>query len=148
MEQMLARLIGGRIELRISLCPDAVVVATDRLQMQQMVLSLVDNARDAMPQGGVLGLSTEVTSVLPGPNTALLRVSDTGCGMDDATQANIFEPFFTTKEETKGTGLGLSLVYGMATQHGGDVDVSSLPGAGSVFTVSLPLLPRQRPPAA
>ena len=146
MGPMLARLVGEHIELRVSLCPGAMVVASDRLQVQQVVLNLVDNARDAMPHGGTLGITTVTASALLGPSTALLRVSDTGVGMDEATKAHIFEPFFSTKEETKGTGLGLSTVYGVVTQHGGDVDVSSAPGSGSVFTISLPLWVASNPP--
>jgi PAS domain S-box-containing protein len=141
MESMLARLSGEGIELRVSLGAGPLVVAPDRLQLQQVVLNLVDNARDAMPHGGTLSITTETASALFGPSTALLRVSDTGVGIDAATRANMFEPFFTTKDETKGTGLGLSTVYGVVTQHGGGVDVASRPGTGTVLTVSLPLVP-------
>jgi CheY-like chemotaxis protein len=144
---MLARLGGEGIELRVSLCAGELMVAPDRLQLQQVVLNLVDNARDAMPEGGTLSITTETASALFGPSTALLRVADTGVGIDDATKGKMFEPFFTTKDETKGTGLGLSTVYGVITRHGGDVAVSSRPGrgTGTVFTVSLPLVPTNRP---
>jgi PAS domain S-box-containing protein len=147
METMLARLSGEGVRLRVSRCAGPLLVAPDRLQLQQVVLNLVDNARDAMPQGGTLSITTETASALFGPSTALLRVSDTGVGIDDATKAKMFEPFFTTKDEMKGTGLGLSTVYGVISQHGGDVAVSSRlgSGTGTVFTVSLPLVPGNSP---
>jgi PAS domain S-box-containing protein len=142
MEPMLARIVGEHIELRLELCTGATVVAPDRSQMQHVILSLVENARDAMPAGGVINLTTDSGA------GARLIVSDTGTGMDDIIRARIFEPFFSTKAETKETGLGLSTVFGIVTQHGGDIDVSSRPGAGSVFTVSLPLAvsDREAPP--
>jgi PAS domain S-box-containing protein len=142
MEPVLARIVGEHIELRLELCAGATVVAPDRSQIQNVILSLVENARDAMPDGGVIGITTASGA------GARLIVSDTGTGMDDVIRARIFEPFFSTKAETKETGLGLSTVFGIVTQHGGDIDVSSRPGAGSVFTVSLPLAvsPQELPP--
>jgi two-component system, cell cycle sensor histidine kinase and response regulator CckA len=142
MEPMLARILGEDIELRLDLCAGAPIVAPDRSQMQHVILSLVENARDAMPDGGVLGIATTNAA------GARLIVSDTGTGMGDLIRARIFEPFFSTKAETKETGLGLSTVFGIVTQHGGDIDVSSRPGAGSVFTVSLPpaISQRELPP--
>jgi PAS domain S-box-containing protein len=133
MEPMLARIVGKGIELRIDLCAGAAVVTPDRSQVQHVIMSLVENARDAMPDGGVIGITT-----VSGAGARLI-VSDTGTGMDDVIRARIFEPFFSTKAETKETGLGLSTAFGIVTQHGGDIGVSSRRGAGSVFTVSLPL---------
>jgi two-component system, cell cycle sensor histidine kinase and response regulator CckA len=103
-----------------------------------VVSNLVLNARDAMPDGGVLELATEWVPAVAGPGLVRLHVSDTGTGVDEATRALIFEPFFSTKTDVNGTGLGLSTVFGVVTQHGGEVDLSSRPGAGSVFTVTLP----------
>ena len=138
MEPMLARLVGEHLDLRISLCDEPAVVTFDWSQLQQVVLNLVVNASEAMPSGGALGITTETIVTRSGPNGIRLHVSDTGVGIEDSARAHIFEPFFSTKDETKGTGLGLSTAYGLVAQHGGTVSVSTQPGAGSVFTVSLP----------
>lgn len=149
MEKMLARLLGVDIELAVRRERGLSPVFADRGQIEQVIMNLVLNARDAMPRGGRIQI--EVSSVdldldhaevyvdvTPGPYVRL-AVSDTGEGMDAATRARVFEPFFTTKEQGKGTGLGLSTVWGIVTQTGGHITVSSEPGAGARFEVYLPL---------
>jgi two-component system cell cycle sensor histidine kinase/response regulator CckA len=146
--RMLARLINDDVRLRVELDPGAGAVKADPGQLQQVLLNLAVNARDAMPTGGELRIATRAVR-LPGPDDPLpagadpgpyvaLEVSDTGCGMDEETRARIFEPFFTTKEPGRGTGLGLSTAYGIVRQSGGHVSVRSAPGRGSTFTVHLP----------
>jgi PAS domain S-box-containing protein len=134
LEKMLARLIGGNVTLRLDLdglpCP----VKADRSQVELAVVNLAVNARDAMPTGGTLGLSTRAE---PGGG-ARLRVSDTGCGMTEAVKSHLFEPFFTTKAPGSGTGLGLSAVYGIVKQSGGTITVESAPGAGTVVEILFP----------
>ena len=134
-EQMLRRLIGEDIVLTASLDPFLGRVMADPTQIQQVLMNLVVNARDAMPEGGKLdietsnAMSTDKHSVIhadakPG-SYVVMTITDTGIGMDDNTRQHIFEPFFTTKEPDKGTGLGLSTVYGIMRQNGGWIDVSS-----------------------
>jgi len=137
MVSLLRRTTGGDIEIDISLAPGLGVVHADRVQMEQVILNLVINARDAMPAGG--GRITIATSQLAGPGAPLveLSVADTGVGMDADTRARIFEPFFTTKGQD-GTGLGLATVYGIVKQSGGDIVCESQPGAGTRFRVRLP----------
>jgi PAS domain S-box-containing protein len=140
-EKMLRRLIGEDVELVVSLSPTPAVVMGDPGQLEQVLLNLVVNARDAMPSGGRLAI--EVATACPAGGrghgeSVLLTVADTGCGMDEETKARIFEPFFTTKEEGKGTGLGLSTVYGIVHQFDGTVEVESSPGRGASFRVELP----------
>ena len=149
MEKMLKRLIGEDIELKTDLGTSLALIKADQSQIEQILLNLCVNARDAMPQGGKIILATSnfymdavFTRRYPYPvqlgDYVLLIVSDTGIGMDSATRARIFEPFFTTKEKGKGTGLGLSMVYGIVKQSGGYIDVISEPGAGASFRIYLP----------
>jgi len=146
MEQMLRRLIGEDIELVTTLAPGLGRVKADPGQMEQVLMNLAVNSRDAMPRGGQLTIETadvaDPSGRLPagarsGPHV-MLAITDTGCGMDATTMSRVFEPFFTTKEVDKGTGLGLSTVYGIVKQSGGEVTVGSEPGAGTQFRIYLP----------
>jgi len=145
---MLKRLIGQDIKLVTVLDPALGKVKADQGQLEQVIINLVVNARDAMPHGGRLAIETKNAvldefsadhfhDVQPGHYT-VLTVSDSGVGMDAETQSHIFEPFFTTKDLGKGTGLGLATVYGIVKQSGGDVSVRSLPGEGATFRIYLP----------
>lgn len=147
MNQMLARLIGGSIDLSFIAQPGLWPVKVDPGQIAQVLMNLVVNARDAMPEGGRLTIETRnlgqervgTNGTAVGPaDFVLLRVRDSGHGMDESTKARIFEPFFTTKEAGKGTGLGLAVVYGIVKQSGGQVQVESSPQAGTVFNIYLP----------
>jgi two-component system cell cycle sensor histidine kinase/response regulator CckA len=134
---MLQRLIGPEIKLETDLDPELGKVFVDPAQVEQALVNLTLNARDAMPTGGELRIST--TNVdLDGEPHVSLRVSDTGVGIDPSTQARIFEPFFTTKQGGGGRGLGLSTVYGIMVQSGGRVTVDSVPGRGATFTLQFP----------
>jgi PAS domain S-box-containing protein len=148
-EKLLRRLIGEDIELQTELCPENLLVMADSSQIEQVLMNLATNARHAMPGGGSLAIRTvpvlldddyvhEHGLTKPG-RYLLLMVSDTGTGMNEATQERIFEPFFTTKEPNQGTGLGLSIVYGIVKQHDGHIDCYSEPGVGTVFKIYLPL---------
>jgi PAS domain S-box-containing protein len=133
-EPLLRRLIGEDVEIRTHLAAGPTAVHADPGQLEQVVINLAVNARDAMPGGGRLTIATESN----GTENVALTVSDTGEGMDSTTRRHIFEPFFTTKEHGKGTGLGLATVYGIVEQSGGTIDVTSDPGEGSTFRVVLP----------
>jgi PAS domain S-box-containing protein len=148
LEPMLRRVIRANIELVARVVPGTCAVKADGTQLEQIVLNLAVNARDAMPEGGCLTIDTaevelrdefaDRSSALPAGDYVMLRVTDTGIGMDAAVQARLFEPFFTTKEPGKGTGLGLATVYGVVSQSGGAIRVSSAPGKGSTFKIYLP----------
>jgi signal transduction histidine kinase/ActR/RegA family two-component response regulator len=150
MARMLRRLISADVALQLDLGEHIGFVRADRGQMSQVLLNLALNARDAMREGGSLRVTTEAVDVgsetpieeheaSPG-SWMLLTVSDTGVGMDDATLAQAFDPFFTTKNVGEGTGLGLSTVYGIVTQSGGSISVSTAPGEGTRFRIYLPRL--------
>jgi CheY-like chemotaxis protein len=145
---MFRRLLGAHIELVLALADDLGQVRVDPAQLEQVIMNLAINARDAMPAGGKLTLSTANVDVdpvraarypmgTPGP-FVLVAVNDTGVGMDAATREHIFEPFFTTKDKDRGTGFGLSTVHGIVKQFGGDVSFRSAPGSGTTFEVYLP----------
>jgi two-component system cell cycle sensor histidine kinase/response regulator CckA len=141
--KMLKRLIGDDVELGLDLEEQPWKVLADRGQVEQIVMNLVVNARDAMPEGGRVSIRTrcvvrEDTAGDERPKQVMLEVTDAGVGMDAEVAACIFEPFFTTKEPGRGTGLGLATVYGIVQQAGGEISVDSQPGQGSTFTVYLP----------
>jgi PAS domain S-box-containing protein len=151
-EKMLRRLLVESIELHHALEPALWPVKVDVAQLEQVIVNLVVNARDAMPDGGLLVLETSNVEigaathghggdVVPG-SYARLTVTDTGTGMDEPTRSQIFEPFFTTKEQDRGTGLGLAMAYGVIRQSGGHIVVESTPGAGSTFAIYLPRVER------
>jgi two-component system, cell cycle sensor histidine kinase and response regulator CckA len=148
LESLLRRLIGEDIQLVCTLDPANGRLRADQAQLEQVLVNLIVNARDAMPKGGTLTIETaqveltrspvyHLSPLLPG-SYVRLAVSDTGCGMDRKTQSHIFEPFFTTKGEGKGSGLGLSTVYGIVTQCGGAIDVTSRVGYGTRFDLYFP----------
>jgi two-component system, cell cycle sensor histidine kinase and response regulator CckA len=149
MQEMLKRLIGENIELVTKLSPDLGLVRADPGQLDQVIVNLVVNARDAMAQGGRLVIETSNVKVetshrrdhdTPPGDYVRLAVTDTGCGISAQTQARMFEPFFTSKEAGKGTGLGLATVYGIVKQSDGHISVRTELGKGSTFTITLPRL--------
>jgi CheY-like chemotaxis protein len=147
-DKLLRPIIGEDIELVILPSPNPELVEADIHQIQQVLVNLATNARDAMPEGGKLVIGTSSVQLgLPqspaplGPaqgQLVLLTVTDTGIGMDDEVKAHLFEPFFTTKEVGKGTGLGLSICYGLVSQNNGYIDVESAPNRGTTFKIYLP----------
>ncbi|HMC59807.1 MAG TPA: ATP-binding protein, partial [Candidatus Solibacter sp.] len=150
-QDMLQRVIGEDIRLVISLDPDTWTIRADRGQMHQVLMNLVLNSREAMPQGGVLTIRTRNVHVgsdfQEGPEAAggrahvLLQIHDTGVGMDERTRKHVFEPFFTTKGTRTGTGLGLATVFGIVTHTGGHITVESEPGRGATFNLYFPPIP-------
>ena len=154
MSEMLRGLLGEEMQFVVKLAPSTGCISADPGQVEQVIMNLVVNARDAMPKGGVLTLETANTnmgtpgtsssSTVPAGNYVMLSVSDTGIGMDSETQSRIFEPFFTTKSKEEGTGLGLSVVYNIVRGSGGYLRVQSEPGRGSIFQI---LFPRVDAPA-
>ena len=147
MEEVLLRVMGADIELTFEYAPDLYDVELDPDQVQQVILNLVNNARDAMPTGGVLSVKTSEITVSPGSvgsagvpegDYSVLSVTDTGIGMDDDTRRRLFEPFFTTKDRGHGTGLGLSMVHGVVMASNGHIFVESREGKGSKFTIYFP----------
>jgi signal transduction histidine kinase len=149
MATMLRRLLGEHIDLQFVELPEPCALAADRSQLEQVILNLCVNARDAMPTGGRIRIElkrvnigpedlVEVADLAPGPHL-VITVSDTGPGMSAEVRQRIFEPFFTTKGTGKGTGLGLAVVYGVVRQHGGTINVYSEEGKGSVFRIMLPM---------
>ena len=150
---MLRRLLSENVSLRCELPAELPMILADETSLGQVLMNLVLNARDAMPKGGEIFISTSAET---GSDTRVgdficLRVSDTGAGMDEATRARIFEPFFTTKEQSQGTGMGLATVHGIVHQHEGWIKVTSTPGEGSSFLVFLPVCPQENvatPPPA
>jgi len=147
--RLLADFIGQEITVVSELAEKDIFIMADRHQLEQVVINLATNARDAMPGGGKLNLKTEHVTIderhmrkhghgSPGMY-ALLTASDRGTGMDRETRAKVFEPFFTTKEIGKGTGLGLSIIYGIVKQHKGFMDVRSEEGKGTDFEIYIPL---------
>ncbi|HET9929142.1 MAG TPA: PAS domain S-box protein, partial [Polyangiaceae bacterium] len=149
LDKLLKRLLGDDVALAMNLAPFPCAVKADPGQLEQVIMNLAVNARDAMPHGGTITIETGVShfeqpytadneDALPPGAYVHVTVADTGIGMDEATKARLFEPFFTTKEVGKGTGLGLSTVYGIVRQSGGAIDVKSEVGAGARFRVMLP----------
>jgi PAS domain S-box-containing protein len=158
MDTMLRRLIGPEVEFVIVCSPQPLMIFADSGQVEQVVLNLVVNARDAMPKGGRVTVRVDEVELdetaaaafvgrKPGMY-ARLSVADTGTGIDEATRAKLFEPFFTTKEQGKGTGLGLSIVYGIVNQAGGHIDVVSEPGRGATFLIYFPIAATPQPAPA
>ena len=150
-EAMLRSLAGDRVALVMDLDPGLGAVTAESTGIEQIMVNLVVNARDAMPAGGLITIRTRNVQLSAAPSTspgpfrpgpyAALEVSDTGVGMDEKTRARVFEPFFTTKPAGRGTGLGLAIVYSVVNQFGGYIQADSRPGEGSTFTVFLPSSP-------
>jgi two-component system, cell cycle sensor histidine kinase and response regulator CckA len=154
-QRLLGRVLGAHVATQLELADGPLPVEADTSELEQILLNLAVNARDAMPGGGRLAFSTRAQSVraggpslhppVPPGEYAVLTVSDTGAGMDGRTRARIFEPFFTTKELGHGTGLGLATVYAIVTRAGGGIDVESEVGRGTTFAIAWPLSPSAAP---
>ncbi|MBI5664708.1 MAG: PAS domain S-box protein [Nitrospirae bacterium] len=150
MMKIFGRVIGEDIGLKVDTADHDLMVRADKNQIEQALMNLATNARDAMPHGGTLTITTEEIEIDEGfvqtnllgevGRYAVISITDTGTGMDEKTKENIFEPFFTTKEVGRGTGLGLSMVYGTIRQHNGFINVYSTPGQGTTFRIYLPLV--------
>ena len=148
LSRMLQRVIGEQISLDLALDPALPIIRGDRTQLEQVITNLVVNARDAMPNGGSVRITTDTLRVAAGESSgtgdvppgryARMTVTDTGVGMDAETVSHLFEPFFTTKEMGHGTGLGLATVYGIVRQSGGYLSVNSVPGQGTQFDICFP----------
>ena len=148
-KRLLSRIIREDIELKINIPEKDLTILADEVQIEQVIINLATNARDAMPNGGVLTIEVSDMEIDDkfidtygfgkAGRYALITVTDTGIGMDEDTQKKIFEPFFTTKEVGKGTGLGLAMVYGLIKQHEGYIDLYSKPGNGATFKIYLPI---------
>ena len=155
MERLLGRLLGENIQLTTSLAPSPGMIKADPHQIEQVIMNLAVNARDAMPSGGKLRITTSPLELkeekahgeilLKAGSYVLLSVSDTGQGMDAVTLSRAFEPFFTTKEQGKGTGLGLATVYGIVKQSEGDIWIESDPGKGTTFHICFPTILEKQP---
>ncbi len=141
-QSMLDRILGDDIQIRTELAPDLGTIEADRGQMQQVLMNLAANAREAMPAGGVLTIETRNLGDSSG---VMLEICDTGHGMDESTRRHVFEPFFTTKKGSKNTGLGLSIVFGIVRDCGGSVEIRSQPGAGATVRICLPRIPDLAP---
>ena len=152
--RILERLIGEDIDISLRLASEPLVIDADPRQLEQVLMNLATNSRDAMPHGGRLGIATAAVDlrdgagVAPAGRYAAISVSDTGAGMSPEVRSRVFEPFFTTKEAGKGTGLGLAIVQGIVEKHGGHVTVDSGPGRGTTVTVFLPRRDATIPAAA
>ncbi len=154
--RMLRRVIGEQIEVRLDLAPDLALVEADSGYVEQAVMNLATNARDAMPTGGTLSIATHNldlveplpigTAVVPGGRYVVLQVADTGHGMSAEVRRHLFEPFFTTKAPGKGTGLGLAMIHGIVEQLGGQIGVDSAVDAGTTITIYLPRAHAVPPP--
>ncbi|MDA8431735.1 MAG: ATP-binding protein [Nitrospiraceae bacterium] len=155
LKPMLDNMAGEAVGLSIGLSDEPVMVMSDSVQIDQILMNLCTNGRDAMPDGGMLSITVGTVSVAPEETRSsypptpggygMITVSDTGPGMDEKTRERIFEPYFTTKDVGKGTGLGLAIVYGIVKQHRGWVWVDSEPGRGTMFKVYIPLLEKSGP---
>ncbi len=154
LQPMLVNIAGEDIRVNLSLFEGPLMVMTDSMQMEQILMNLCSNARDAMPDGGVIFVSTRAETVNEGKQAlapgeyAVISLGDTGPGMDDKVKERIFEPYFTTKDVGKGTGLGLSIVYGIIERHKGHIEVHTKKGEGTEFRIYLPLLDAQERDAA
>jgi PAS domain S-box-containing protein len=149
-DKLISRVIGEDVRVRYSLCTEGLTTVADSWQIEQALINLATNARDAMPKGGFFTIETGTADLDEEfikthgygevGTYATITVADTGTGMDEATQKRIFEPFFTTKDVGKGTGLGLAIVYGIVKQHRGYITVASEPGKGTIFKIYLPVV--------